>query len=232
MDLFRKHYINENNRGKMYIIYTIGLNVTVLIDISSFSSFLQNFSDDNMTTSKYLLVPHSHPLTSIPTVISGNNCNNGHNLNHRESLTADTETERSTTSLIHCDNMFVSDGVHGSVNSDKSWYHHPHPNSGDGNHQCAIKGSNSVAIHNGKRLQVRLQEDVERDSANAEEDSPALFTCYLLLGMTSFVTFWVMLMLRIYLPERYWTWSYIWWSWAGCLLCQNYILNKLILNDC
>lgn len=34
----------------------------------------------------------------------------------------------------------------------------------------------------------------------------------LCLGMLGFVIFWLFLMLRIYLPESYWTWSYIWWS--------------------
>ena len=32
----------------------------------------------------------------------------------------------------------------------------------------------------------------------------------LCLGMLGFVIFWLFLMLRIYLPESYWTWSYIW----------------------
>ncbi len=38
------------------------------------------------------------------------------------------------------------------------------------------------------------------------------FVCYLMLGMLGFVAFWSLLMLRIYLPERYWEWSYIWRS--------------------
>ena len=36
------------------------------------------------------------------------------------------------------------------------------------------------------------------------------FTFYLCAGMLGFVIFWLVLMLRIYLPETYWTWSYIW----------------------
>lgn len=36
------------------------------------------------------------------------------------------------------------------------------------------------------------------------------FIAYLLLGMMGFIAFWSILMLRIYLPERYWEWSYIW----------------------
>ena len=36
------------------------------------------------------------------------------------------------------------------------------------------------------------------------------FVAYLLMGMIGFVVFWSALMLRIYLPEKYWTWSYIW----------------------
>ena len=36
------------------------------------------------------------------------------------------------------------------------------------------------------------------------------FTFYLCAGMLGFVIFWLILMLRIYLPETYWTWSYIW----------------------
>lgn len=36
------------------------------------------------------------------------------------------------------------------------------------------------------------------------------FVAYLLLGMVGFVVFWSILMLRIYLPEKYWRWSYIW----------------------
>ena len=36
------------------------------------------------------------------------------------------------------------------------------------------------------------------------------FVTYLLLGMFGFVVFWSLLMLRIYLPEEYWKWSYIW----------------------
>ena len=38
------------------------------------------------------------------------------------------------------------------------------------------------------------------------------FVAYLILGMVGFVLFWGILMLRIYLPERYWQWSYIWSS--------------------
>lgn len=36
------------------------------------------------------------------------------------------------------------------------------------------------------------------------------FHVYLCLGMLGFIVFWLVLMLRIYLPESYWTWSYIW----------------------
>ena len=46
------------------------------------------------------------------------------------------------------------------------------------------------------------------------------FVTYLLLGMLGFVIFWCLLMLRIYLPEEYWKWSYI-WSWScGYHVCQ------------
>ena len=36
------------------------------------------------------------------------------------------------------------------------------------------------------------------------------FSIYLCFGMIGFIVFWLVLMLRIYLPESYWTWSYIW----------------------
>ena len=36
------------------------------------------------------------------------------------------------------------------------------------------------------------------------------FHFYLCFGMLGFLIFWLVLMLRIYLPETYWTWSYIW----------------------
>ena len=36
------------------------------------------------------------------------------------------------------------------------------------------------------------------------------FHFYLCFGMIGFIVFWLVLMLRIYLPESYWTWSYIW----------------------
>ena len=36
------------------------------------------------------------------------------------------------------------------------------------------------------------------------------FHLYLCCGMMGFVIFWVVLMLRIYLPESYWRWSYFW----------------------
>ena len=36
------------------------------------------------------------------------------------------------------------------------------------------------------------------------------FHLYLCCGMLGFVIFWVVLMLRIYLPESYWRWSYFW----------------------
>jgi hypothetical protein len=36
------------------------------------------------------------------------------------------------------------------------------------------------------------------------------FHVYLCLGMLGFLIFWLVLMLRIYLPEPYWTWSYVW----------------------
>ena len=45
------------------------------------------------------------------------------------------------------------------------------------------------------------------------------FVTYLLLGMLGFVVFWSLLMLRIYLPEEYWKWSYI-WSW----LCAHQVV--------
>ena len=41
-------------------------------------------------------------------------------------------------------------------------------------------------------------------------NSGRFFHCYLVLGLIGFFVFWLVLMLRIYLPERYWTWSYIW----------------------
>ena len=40
--------------------------------------------------------------------------------------------------------------------------------------------------------------------------SGRFFHCYLILGLVGFVVFWLVLMLRIYLPEKYWTWSYMW----------------------
>ena len=40
--------------------------------------------------------------------------------------------------------------------------------------------------------------------------SGRFFHCYLILGLIGFVVFWLVLMLRIYLPEKYWTWSYMW----------------------
>ena len=51
----------------------------------------------------------------------------------------------------------------------------------------------------------------DRRRNSGVSSSVSYFHLYLCLGMMGFVVFWLVLMLRIYLPEAYWTWSYIWW---------------------
>ena len=81
-----------------------------------------------------------------------------------------------------------------------------------------ISHQDSVVTHNGKKPRVSIK-DVEdgESSSNVVENSGGgggrsskLFHMYLVLGMFGFVAFWLVLMLRVYLPEKYWTWSYIW----------------------
>ena len=53
------------------------------------------------------------------------------------------------------------------------------------------------------------------------------FHFYLCFGMLGFLVFWLVLMLRIYLPESYWTWSYIWWSGLVSNSSTIYIPNNV-----
>ena len=59
-------------------------------------------------------------------------------------------------------------------------------------------------------------EDDLEDSEDSEEHcckrkrKTTWFHFNLCFGMLGFIVFWSVLMLRIYLPESYWTWSYIW----------------------
>ena len=56
--------------------------------------------------------------------------------------------------------------------------------------------------------------DSDNDPTRSQPSYPGVgrswFKCYLLLGLIAFVIFWLVLMLRVYLHEKYWTWSYIW----------------------
>ena len=58
------------------------------------------------------------------------------------------------------------------------------------------------------------------DTARCFKAECNCFVTYMLLGMFGFVAFWSLLMLRIYLPEEYWKWSYV-WSWHGPGGCQG-----------
>lgn len=76
-------------------------------------------------------------------------------------------------------------------------------------------GSVISVDQNGKRFRLVIKDD--NDGADVEiRHLPRpgagrnCFHCYLCLGLVAFVTFWLVLMLRIYLPESYWTWSYVW----------------------
>ena len=59
-----------------------------------------------------------------------------------------------------------------------------------------------------------VDRDIEagRSQPNRPRSRRSWFQCYLGLGLVGFVTFWLVLMLRVYLHEKYWTWSYIWWT--------------------
>ena len=82
---------------------------------------------------------------------------------------------------------------------------------------------NSNNHHDGHHTTVNLRVDLQPQggsSGSGGTTSGKTFRCfasecncfvaYLLLGMLGFVAFWSLLMLRVYLPERYWEWSYIW----------------------
>lgn len=81
-------------------------------------------------------------------------------------------------------------------------------------------GVGDVKLVNGKK-QLKVDLEVGHDHCprhQSASDGTAkcfkaecnCFVTYLLLGMLGFVVFWSLLMLRIYLPEDYWKWSYIW----------------------
>ena len=38
----------------------------------------------------------------------------------------------------------------------------------------------------------------------------AIFALKLCCGLLALFGFWLVLLLRVYLPESYWTWSYLW----------------------
>merc|ERR1712136_181246 len=64
----------------------------------------------------------------------------------------------------------------------------------------------------GNRLPLIIKDrDTEavRSQPNPHRGGRNWFQCYLCLGLVGFVTFWLVLMLRVYLHEKYWTWSYI-----------------------
>jgi len=50
----------------------------------------------------------------------------------------------------------------------------------------------------------------DRDLGGRRSRTHNCFHFYLVLGLVGFFAFWLILMLRIYLPESYWRWSYIW----------------------
>ena len=70
-----------------------------------------------------------------------------------------------------------------------------------------------IAIHfslNSLHLFVDRDTEAGRSQPNRPRSRRSWFQCYLGLGLVGFVTFWLVLMLRVYLHEKYWTWSYIW----------------------
>ncbi len=66
----------------------------------------------------------------------------------------------------------------------------------------------STTLHKSGQMRVDLRQSQKTFRCCAVECN--CFIAYLALGMVGFVLFWSVLMLRIYLPEKYWRWSYIW----------------------
>ena len=87
--------------------------------------------------------------------------------------------------------------------------------------RVSLRDENNEEILTNNPSAVRLQDLPEQQRRRKSECVPPtartyyptsgrFFHCYLVLGLVGFFVFWLVLMLRIYLPERYWTWSYIW----------------------
>jgi len=78
----------------------------------------------------------------------------------------------------------------------------------------AVRSSSIVSLGpEGNRLPLIVKDrdnEVGRRQTNHSGAGRSWFQCYLCLGLIGFVIFWFVLMLRVYLHERYWTWSYIW----------------------
>ena len=69
---------------------------------------------------------------------------------------------------------------------------------------------NPAAVQLLQQNQLRKKSDCPPPVRNYYHNSGRFFHCYLILGLIGFFVFWLVLMLRIYLPEKYWTWTYIW----------------------
>ena len=85
-------------------------------------------------------------------------------------------------------------------------------------HHTVVRISENPSIVRGEPPEFRRQNSENPDIENEDRTSNKCaaskngtwFHFNLCLGMLGFVIFWLFLMLRIYLPESYWTWSYIW----------------------
>ena len=55
-----------------------------------------------------------------------------------------------------------------------------------------------------------LQPGIMLRETRMEFKGSVTFAVKLCCALLSFIVFWVVSLLRIYLPESYWTWSYLW----------------------
>ena len=55
-----------------------------------------------------------------------------------------------------------------------------------------------------------LQPGIMQHETSMEFKGSVTFAVKLCCALLSFIVFWVVSLLRIYLPESYWTWSYLW----------------------
>ena len=168
--------------------------------------FLQNFSDESMLSGKYLSVPNNNNQSVM--FQDGHRGSIGSGDSQKASLFPGGRRGSNFGPQRTSPLAVPPDGARASVvtHNGKS---HLRVCLRDENNEEILTNPSSVRLLQ-QELPDRRKSECRPPARTYYPTSGRFFHCYLVLGLVGFFVFWLVLMLRIYLPERYWTWSYIW----------------------